>query len=370
MGTLYDYINWRGDLSFQDVPLNEVDSLIFSLLSYLDLKGIVSEDHNGPTVSLRAAANAFFARNPDPKKISLGLIVPKDIVKLFRALKDTVRFRNVGLKAQVNRIDTVEQTQFSAITFLLDDRKAVVTYRGTDDTLIGWKENFNMSFMPVIPAQNSAVDYLEQAAQAFAGELYLTGHSKGGNLAVFAGVRCHEKVKPRISQIWCNDGPGFGTGMLNDPDYIKMRPVIHSLVPQSSVVGMLLEHDEHYTVVKSRQTGLFQHDGLSWNVMGGSFIHLENVTEECKRTDKTLNEWIKKMTPEQREQFVDALYQVLSTNDAMTLTDLLAAKKNKKLQKQTITDPQVHQTIQKTLTVLLELNAKNLLNDIFKKKSE
>jgi hypothetical protein len=156
--------------------------------------------------------------------------------------------------------------------------------------------------------------------------------------------------------------------MLNNLDYIELRPIIHTLVPQSSVVGMLLEHDENYTVVKSRQTGLFQHDGLSWDVVGPSFVHLKQVTGESRRLDKTLNQWIKQMTPEQREQFVEALYQVLSSDNASTLTDLFSITKNRWLQKGTTLDPHVHKTIQKTLSVLLEVNAKNILNDIFKKK--
>jgi len=369
MGTLIDYVKWRGDLSFAQSPLNEVDSLIFSLLTYLDLSEIVPSTHNGGTVPIKAAANTFFAQNPDPKKISMGLIVPKEIVSLFRALKDTRRFRSVEMKAHVNMIDVQKEMQFSATTFLTEDGSAVIAYRGTDDTLVGWKENFNMSFMSVVPAQEQAVVYLNEAAEHYKGStIRITGHSKGGNLAVYAAVHSNEHVKKRLTAVWCNDGPGFGSGMLNNLDYIELRPLIHTLVPHSSVVGMLLEHDENYTVVKSRQTGLFQHDGLSWEVMGASFVHLKNVTGESRRLDKTLNQWIRQMTPEQREQFVEALYQVLSSDNASTLTDLISLTKNRWLQKGTALDPHVHKTIQKTLSVLFELNAKNILSDIFKKK--
>lgn len=369
MGTLFDYLNWRGDLSFNEAPLNEVDSLIFSLLSYVDLKGIVSEDHAGATVPIKAAANAFFARNPDPKKISLGVMVPKEIIKLFRAVKTTKRFRNVEMRAHVNIIDTQKQMQFSATTFLPVDGTMLVAYRGTDDTIIGWKENFNMSFLPVVPAQLAACEYLNQAADCFNGKIRVTGHSKGGNLSVYAAMHCRSDVKARLLRVWSNDGPGFGEGTLNDPDYIAIRPIVTSLVPQTSVVGMLLEHDENYTVVKSRQAGVFQHDGFTWNVMGGSFVHLQQVTNECKRIDRTLNEWVRKMTPEQREQFVESLYQLLSSDNAATLTDLVSITKNRWIQKSSTLDPHVKQTIQKTLAVLLELNTQNLLNDWFPKKS-
>ena len=149
-----------------------------------------------------------------------------------------------------------------------------------------------------------------------------------------------------------------------------MRPLIRTLVPQSSIVGMLLEHDENYTVIKSRQAGFFQHDGLSWDVMGGAFVRLKDVTDDSKRFDKTLNSWIKSMTPEQRAQFVEALYQILSADNAMTLTDLVSITKNKWIQKSSSLDPQVHKTIQKTVSVLIEMNAKNIINDLFFKKKE
>ena len=368
MGTLYDYINWRGDLSFAEAPFNEVDSLIFSLLSYIDLDGIVSKEHAGPAVPLKTVANTFFAKNPDPKKISMGVIVPKDIIKLFRMLKDTRRFRNVETKAYVNLIDTKKEMQFSATTFLPGDGTVLVAYRGTDDTLVGWKEDFNMSFLSVVPAQEEAERYLNEAALYAEGNIRLTGHSKGGNLAVYAAVHCHSEVKKRLIQAWSNDGPGFGSGMLNDPRYIDVRPIIKTLVPQSSIVGMLLEHDENYTVVKSRQTGPFQHDGLSWEVMGGSFVHLKDVTGESRRFNRTLNDWIQKMTPEQREQFVESLYQILSADNALTLTDLVSITKNKWWQKGSNLDPHVHKTVQKTMAVLLELNTKSMINDWFSKK--
>ncbi len=367
MGTLFDYIKWRGDLSFREAPLNDVDSMIFSLLSYMDFSGIVPREHNGPSVPIQSAANSFFTKNPNPKKVSLGVMVPRNIVLLFRAVKDCRRFRNVEVKAHVNVIDTAKQTQFSATTFLPETGGAVIAYRGTDDTIVGWKENFNMSFLPVVPAQLSAAEYLNAAAEAADGELLLTGHSKGGNLSVYAAVHCDDSVKARIGRVWCFDGPGFGKGTLNDPAYIAMRPLIRTLVPQSSIVGMLLEHDENYTVVKSRQVGAFQHDGLSWDVLGGSFVHLKTITDDSRRLDRTLNEWLARMTPEQREQFVDALYQVLSSDNALTLTDLLAFGKNKWLKKTKDLDPQVGKTIQKTVAVLIELNAKNIWADLTKK---
>ena len=370
MGTLYDYLKWRGDLTFTEAPPNDVDSLIFSLISYIDLVGIVPAEHTGATVSIKAAANAFFAQNPNIRKVSMGLILPKGLVKLFRAVKATRRFKNVEMCAHVNLIDLKQEIQFSATTYLLTPNSMLVAYRGTDDTLIGWKENFNMCFMPVVPSQLHATDYLNEAARNFEGEVRVTGHSKGGNLSVYAAVHADAEVKKKIVRVWSNDGPGFSGGILDDPAYIEMRPLIKTLVPKFSVVGMLLEHEEHYTVVKARRPGVTQHDGLTWSVMGGSFIQVEDVTERSKRTDKTLNQWMKQLTPKQREQFVEAIYQVLSADNAYTLTDLVSIGKNKWLQKTANLDPQVSKAIQKAVAILLETNKQRLLEDFFAKKEK
>ena len=363
MGTVYDYFTWRGDLTFRDVPFGEVDSLILSMLSYLDMKDIIPPTYEGGSVPIQAAANSFFARYPDPKKVQMGVLIPKDIMRMLRAMKATNRFRNVEMCSFVNMIDPKTELQFSATTFLLGEGTAVVTYRGTDDSLVGWKEDMNMCFLPVVPAQVEAVKYLNAVAQAHKGNLIVTGHSKGGNLAVYAAVHADASIRSRITAVYSNDGPGFGENILEEPEYLEMRARIRNLVPQSSVVGMLLEHDENYTVVKSRQkAGLLQHNGLSWEILGNSFVHLKEVTADSRRIDRTVNQWIRDMTPAQREEFAEAVYQIFSVDGAQTLTDLVAARKKwfthtKKL------DPKVHETVQRMLSELIGFHKKSIVTD-------
>ncbi len=372
MGTVFDYLDWRGDLSFAESHINEVDALLFSMLSYLNFQDIVPPSHQSDGITLKAAANAIFSREDaveedEKDKKSLGVLIPKEISRVLRKLKDTRRFRNVELRAFVNEIDREREIQFSAVTYLLDEGTAVVTYRGTDDTLVGWKEDLNMCFLPVVPSQAEALSYLRAAAAVYKKDLITTGHSKGGNLAVYAAVKAEQKIRRRIKTVYSNDGPGFSNSLLDDPVYLEMRPVIRSLVPQSSIVGMLLEHDENYTVVKSREKlGFMQHNGLTWEVLGNSFVHLKRVSDASIRTDRTVNRWIREMTPEQREEFAEAVYQLFSVEGVTTLTDLITLRKKwsehtKKL------DPKVHETLQKMLSNLFGLNTKDRFLGIFRK---
>ncbi len=370
MANLNEYIKWRGELSFSEAPLNEVDNLIFSMLSYIDLRSIIPEELTPVSIPLKAAANGFFNRNPDLKKVSMGLIIPKDILKLLHAIKETRRFQSVELCGHVNQIDTETEMQFSATTFLLDSGTVLVAYRGTDDTLVGWKEDFNMSFMPVVPAQRAALEYLRKVAKAFPKRpLAVTGHSKGGNLAVYAAAKLETKLQDRILTVQSNDGPGFGSDLLKTDSYMRVRSRVKTFVPQGAVIGMLLEHEENYTVIKSRHIGLFQHDALSWDVMGSSLVRAPELNRDSKRNDRVLNDWIRQMTPEQREEFSESLYRILSADSAMTLTELASAK-NKWIRKSRELDPMVYKTVLKTISLLIRNNTKTIFSDLISKKKK
>lgn len=325
--SLFDYLNWRGDLLFESVPLGEVDSLILSILSYIDYTGFVApeaEHKKKPPVLLTVTKDFLRAQNGAIP--NMGLIIPKETVTLLARSAKTARFGLIRPFAYVNKICDEPQKQFSAVSFLLGNGDVFVSYRGTDDTLVGWKENFNMSFMHPVPAQREAVEYLEAIAAVTRGNIYVGGHSKGGNLAVYAAVKANDSTRERITAVYNNDGPGFDREFIAADEYKAVRDRIHTFVPQSSVVGMLLEHEEHYEVVQSTQSGLLQHNGFSWAVMGGSFVRLESITNTSKRIDKTLKKWLADMSMEERKKIIDTLYEILASTNAKTLTELSTEK--------------------------------------------
>ena len=309
MADLFEYLLWRGDLPFAQVPPNPVDTLICSELAYIDYSGLVPGDFRNP-VPLHVVAEAFLALPDQESRVR----VKKDI-DLLASAAQTARFRNTKLVFYRSELLPEQESQFAAVTWLLDDGSALLSFRGTDMTMVGWKEDFNMSFQDCVPAQEKALHYTRAFAMVHPLPLRLCGHSKGGNMAVYAAAKLQPEVQSRILSVYNHDGPGFGESMMGDAGYLDMVPRIQTFVPQSSVIGMLLEHEEPYTVIKSRQISILQHEPYSWEVLGGDFIRVEEITEDSRFLDKTIKTWLADKTLAERNEFVDAVYELLSMGD-------------------------------------------------------
>ena len=287
MTNLFDYLFWRGDLSFtQDAP-NAVDGMILARLSYFPWERLAVRPE---TVLPLGEAAAELLALPELEEIALQ----KEDPHLLRVLAESPRFRETAVSNFVCRTDAETQTQFSAVTLRLTPDCLLLAFRGTDNTLVGWKEDFNMGVVCPVPAQEHAVRYAEQVAGRYPGTLIFAGHSKGGNLAVYAAAFCGAAVQERV----------------------------HTFVPQSSVVGMLLGHREAHTIVHSEQIGLMQHNLYSWEVRPTGFACLQTVDSGSRFIDYTVKAWIQEMDTEQRERFVDTVYAVLSETQAGTLREM------------------------------------------------
>ena len=325
MANILDYLDWRGDLTLRQDPFNEVDNLLLAELSFLDFKGIVPESGGG--IPLREAAAAFFAKFPRGEKIDMGLLVPEFIPEMLEKMASSRRFGDLRLYDFVDRLDVGHAEQFAALTVELGDGSLYLAFRGTDDTLAGWKEDFLLACMPEVPAQKKAVEYVRTVAARYPRrKLRLGGHSKGGNLAVYGGVYATAPVQRRILAVYSNDGPGFHPEVLESAEYQRLEDRITAIVPKSSVVGMLLETGEHYHVVDSSALGLMQHDGFSWQVQGNAFVKLPETTRNVQVNDEKLQAWLSDRPVERREQFVNAMFDVLGAGGAVTLTDLARDK--------------------------------------------
>ena len=360
MASILDYLDWRGDITFAERAFNEVDNLLLAELSYLDFGGIVPADF-AAAVPLSDAVAAFTKRTPHA---DMGVLVPDKIPGLAQKMAASARFRDVLLSGYVCKLDEQTETQFAALCAALPDGTVYAAFRGTDDTIVGWKEDFNMGFLPIVPAQREAADYLRAAAAAFPSQkLRAGGHSKGGNLAVYAAVWCGESVQDQLLAVYNNDGPGFHTSLLDRPEHQRIANRIQTILPESSVVGMLLEHEESYQVVRSNQVGLMQHDGFSWQVLGTQFVHLSGLTEGGRIVDSALRDFVRGLDQEQRIRFVDALFEVLTCTNAETLTDLKDGgfrTAYSMLKTVRSLDPDTRQALSGTLGLLVRSGAKSV----------
>ena len=320
MANLLDYISWRGDLTFSQDPPNEVDALVFSSLVYIQYGGRV-EDNPLEPITLAEAAEDFLCRDD----ISSRIRVKMDL-ELLRMAAASARFGQMKICKYRDLYIPEQETQFAAMTCLLDDGTMFLAYRGTDYTLAGWKEDFNMTFQQTVPAQRLAEQYLRDVAMEYDYPIRMGGHSKGGNLAVFAAARCSPMTQPRILEVYNQDGPGFTDYLMGDPGYLAMVPRIRTLIPQSSVIGMLLEHEEEYQVVKSKTVSLLQHDPYSWDVMGKSFVRMDALTANSEFLDATIKAWFADMTNEERNQLVDVMFGLLGTGGVDMVQEIISPK--------------------------------------------
>ncbi len=317
MADLYDYLHWRGDLMFSQDPPNEVDALIFSALAYIRFGGSVESDPRLP-VPLAEVLADFFSLEDHRQRIR-----DKQDLRLLEALQRAPRFSRVRLCHYQDLLIPEEETQFAAVTFLLDDGSAFVAFRGTDHTLVGWKEDFNMSFQDTVPAQRLALEYLGQIAQAHPLPLWLGGHSKGGNLAMFAAIHSDRILRQRILGVFNHDGPGFREYVTQNPVYEEMVPKLHTYVPQSSVIGTLLEHEEPYLIVKSSHVGIFQHEFYTWELDGPGFVAVEELTADSRFLNQTIRNWLAEMTLEDRTEAVEAIFDLLEAGQVESVSDIL-----------------------------------------------
>lgn len=360
-GNINDYARTRTG-SFDERPFNDVDALVLASLAYQTMPDVVPtladwERRYGtttarwrtlmsdPKTALRHPLNSLRAlRQPDFPTTTLadaaadlhpqdfdynagytGLADPKLTETLFAAMARNPRFSSIHVGAVDERFSREHQTQFAAMTLLLPDGTLVVSFRGTDTSFVGWKEDFNMAFQYPVPAQRLAADYVTRVARLWQGDLVLLGHSKGGNLAVYAALQAGDDVLPRIRRVYSLDGPGFPADVVAGDRYRAVADRIVKIVPDSSIVGMILDSPEHCVVVKSNEYGPMQHLAFSWQVDRDQFVTVPEVSATSREFKRSLDRMLAGMTPDQCERVVDALFKVLAASDEHGLIGLMEA---------------------------------------------
>jgi hypothetical protein len=296
---------------FDEKPFNSVDSLILSQFAYFNFDGLVpGPEDNSPPVRIGDLYKAEFFSS----MINDLLYIDKNR-RLFFAMAASPRFRDTKLNYYVNKLDYESEKQFSAVTFFLPDGTSFVAYRGTDLSFVGWKEDFNMVYKSPIPSQEEGVEYLNTVAGKTTGSLMVGGHSKGGNLAVYSSMYCNKPARDRIIAVYSHDGPGFREEVFQSSAFMEINNRIHKIIPQYSIIGMLLQVQENYHVVESKRFWIMQHDPFSWVIEKGDFKYTKSVANSSLNVNYTIS-------AEKRELFIDALYHVINSTNAKSVSDL------------------------------------------------
>ena len=329
MANLSDYVQWRGDLSFEVRPFNAIDALVLCQLSYLNFSDIIPE-HFNDSITLGEAARIYAADSTRGTPEEFGVFINPLTAGLLKTAAETERFGSILLKGFVNEIDRTADKQFAAVTAVLPTGAVCVVYRGTDDSIIGWKEDCLLCLPDAVPSHPASVQYLSTAAEAAfacgADKLSIAGHSKGGNLALYAAGTAAASVQERIDRVFCFDGPGFAFDITQWDGFQAIIPKTASFIPQSSVVGVLLSYFPYYTVIKSSEANtLWQHDAFSWQIKRDEFvIHQEGRTKESYFAEKAVQTCLSRLDDTERKEFITTLFEVMFGTGAETLSELTA----------------------------------------------
>ncbi len=326
MANFNDFVMWRGDLSFIQAPFCEVDGAILSVASYFDYDIVISEDELPIPLSYKNVISDYLSVD-NSGELKLGLIFPTErYINLLKLLGKSRRFSDIQISDFFNDQNLENCYQFSGMTFHLSDGSIAIVFRGTDDTVVGWKEDFCMSFMDEIPSQKLSVDYVNFIADKYPSRpIYVCGHSKGGNLAVYSTVFARDDVKERIVKAYSYDGPGLSDKITKTEKYEAISSKLCPIIPQDSTIGAMFNNGG-FKVVKSRGSGALQHDPMMWEVMGAEFVKLSTLTKKGLKHKTNFNAAMQRMTEKEKENFVNLFFSAIEKTGAHTLMDINESK--------------------------------------------
>lgn len=326
-GTILDYLIEYKDVSFNEMRFTEVDAAILTKLSYFHFDRFVPTPESGmPSIQLKQIM--LMDGHEDLYNYTRGKY-EENHEQLIELMLSGKRFENIRIAAFSNYFDVLTQTQFAAVTFLLNAGRMFVAFRGTDSSIIGLKEDFNLLYMDHAPCHDYAINYLKMVSSQFKRRMYVGGHSKGGHLAIYASLFMPDEIQERIQRIYSMDGLGLRPSVMEKGNYEKIKNKVFKLIPQSSLIGMMLQGDDDYDVVKSNGMAIVQHNVYTWEVDGRKFVRRDKLNNNAVFVDHTLNGWMESQNDESRQIFIDAVYSIVEKCKAEHLHDLISGRGNR-----------------------------------------
>ncbi|MEG0592696.1 MAG: Mbeg1-like protein [Coprobacillus sp.] len=329
MENVLQYLKWRGDILFQEKEFNEVDALVCSLIAYIEWEKVVDDK----TITLYNACQKYLDIHTE-EDMSLTYAYSPMLIDLIKQLPQTARYKDIQLKRYISIFDEDKEAQFAAITILLPNHKVFISFRGTDSSILGWKEDFEMTYQEKIPSHQIAVDYLKQTYQDIVedkkmigikygktiSDLYLGGHSKGGNLAMYAAICC-EDMQTYIKHVYSFDGPGFRNEFYQNHDYSSIIKRIYNYVPISSIIGRLMTHKEKYIIFNGYDNGLQQHDSFYWKVCCDHFDYTDKFDDESNKTMDYIDTILLAKSDDEKKTFITLMFKILNDLNINNITD-------------------------------------------------
>ena len=325
---MFEYVKKYGKYSFNAEPFNEVDNVIFSQIAYLPLEGIVSGFGHRP-VTLERVARVLEKKLKKKQKVIVVRFCKKTY-KLLIEMSQTPRYRDILLYNYIKMVD--HDKQFGAVTFKLPDNTIYVAYEGTDSSISGWYEDARMTYTYPIPAQELAANYLRRTVKLLDKKVIVGGHSKGGNLAVYAVLESPFYLKNKIEKVYNNDGPGFFKEYFSTKKYQKLLPRITKIVPNESVVGMFLYQSEDIKIIKSRRKRILQHDSFNW-VIDETKFEVGTLSDFSRNVSEKTNQWLSKLEKAKRQSCLDDLFNAFNSSNIEETYQLYSFSKTKKFVK-------------------------------------
>lgn len=325
MANILDYLDWRGDVPFDIDPFNEVDALVLCELVYAPFDGLVPGPGTKEKISIEELCEKFFSKYTEQELMTRAALT-KLAPFLMPKMINCKRFGGLKISGFVNEVNADKQTQFSVCSFYLPDGTIFVAFRGTDDTLVGWKEDFNMCFSDGTGGQVKACDYLNSNFARTMKKLRIGGHSKGGNFAVYGSTFCREHIKDSIIDIYNFDGPGFISEILKTNEYKSMVKRVHKYIPQESIIGMLMYTKAKTKIIISDSKGINQHDPMTWQVKRNRFDKGEKLASSSLLIDEIIKKWSVQFDYETRALFGDVFFASLCSSGATKLSQITSSK--------------------------------------------
>ena len=322
MGNLITYVQQYGAQTFEDKSLTDIDVLVLTEIAYLPFDEIVPKSFDiTEAISLEQLGKEFETIK-EKEHENNPFMITSERIELLEVVSKSQRYKEIKVFGFMNDIDDERTKQFAAVCYQWEEENRWIIFRGTDETLIGWKEDFMMTYSDLIPAQTDAIEYLKKQAETFSGTLNVSGHSKGGNLSLYASAMQEEAIQNRIEQIYCWDAPGVHHSILGTEGYQRVVSKAKRYIPQDSIVGLMLESQVPYHIIESQGSGISQHSALMWNIEEDHFVELTELTKNSQLTDQTFKQWTEVVSDEDLKLFFDTFFELIFEMGVETVNDV------------------------------------------------